>query len=114
MTTMANANPCSTQVTFVKAAASPPTQHILTRIPDAARIAWPNLHRRPEPLQGPSTLDVVDAFIKESRRPDCLPGYRFEVTLPGGKTAWRGDRHAARLAVLDAVLGRDVPTMGPS
>jgi len=102
-----------TQVAFVKAAASP-APPILARIPDAAQIAWPNLHRRPVPLHGPSTLDVIDAFIEESKRPDCLPGYRFKVTLPGGKTAWREDRHGARLAVLDAVLGRDVSTLGPS
>lgn len=50
-----------------------------------------------------SVAPFLRAYIRETKRPDCLPEYRFEVTLPRGKTVWRSNLTDAVAAILDAV-----------
>lgn len=52
-----------------------------------------------------SVAPFLRAYIRETKRPDCLPEYRFEVTLPRGRTAWRSNLIDAVAAILDAVNG---------
>jgi hypothetical protein len=45
------------------------------------------------------------AYVAESLRPDCLPEFRFRVTLPNGVAAYRGTRDEAERLLRDTVAG---------
>lgn len=48
---------------------------------------------------------LLDAYVKESKLPDCHPDRRFRATLPDGSMAWFRTRAEAEGAVLGAVNG---------
>ena len=48
----------------------------------------------------------IDAFIRESKRDDCLPEYRFRAVLADGSCRWFPTHGLAAAAVFDSATAK--------
>lgn len=52
------------------------------------------------------TGGFLDAFITESKHPECDPSMRFRAVLPSNVAVWRATKEEARRAIVDAIRKR--------